>query len=54
MQQAASKKIQEISLDLTPYILAYTSNLVTAARKGLEGVIVNAMGQIDARNAKNA
>jgi len=53
-QKVASKKIQEISLDLTPYILAYTSNLVTAARKGLEGVVVNAMGQIDARNAKNA
>ena len=53
-QRVASKKIQEISLDQTPYILAYTSNLVTAGRKGLEGVVVNAMGQIDARNARNA
>lgn len=53
-QKVASKKIQEISLDQTPYILAYTSNLVTAGRKGLEGVEVNGMGQIDARNARNA
>ncbi len=49
---AASKKIQERSLELTPYILAYTSNLISGGRSSLSGVVVNGMGQIDARNAK--
>ena len=53
-KKTASKKIQEVSLDETPYILAYTSNLITAGRKDLEGMVVNGMGQFDARKAKNA
>ena len=53
-KKVASKKIQEASLDETPYILAYTSNLITAGRKTLTGMVVNGMGQLDARNAKNA
>ena len=53
-KKKASKKIQEASLDETPYILAYTSNLISAGRKNLTGMVVNGMGQFDARNAKNA
>lgn len=52
-KKKASKKIQEASLDETPYILAYTSNLITAGRKNLTGMVVNGMGQFDGRNAKN-
>jgi ABC-type transport system substrate-binding protein len=52
-KKKASKKIQEVSLDETPYILAYTSNLITAGRKDLKGMVVNGMGQFDARKAKN-
>lgn len=53
-KKVASKKIQEASLDETPYILAYTSNLISAGRKNLKGMVVNGMGQFDGRNAKNA
>jgi peptide/nickel transport system substrate-binding protein len=53
-KKVASKKIQEASLDETPYILAYTSNLITAGRKSLTGLVVNGMGQFDARAAANA
>ena len=53
-KKVASKKIQEASLDETPYILAYTSNLITAGRKSLTGMVVNGMGQFDARAAANA
>ena len=53
-KKVASKKIQEASLDETPYILAYTSNLITAGRKNLTGMVVNGMGQFDARAAANA
>jgi peptide/nickel transport system substrate-binding protein len=53
-KKVASKKIQEASLDETPYILAYTSNLITASRKSLTGMVVNGMGQFDARTATNA
>ena len=53
-KKKASKKIQEASLDETPYILAYTSNLISAGRKNLTGMVVNGMGQFDGRNAKNA
>lgn len=53
-KKVASKKIQEASLDETPYILAYTSNLITAGRKNLTGMVVNGMGQFDARTATNA
>ena len=53
-KEVASKKIQEASLDETPYILAYTSNLITAGRKNLTGMLVNGMGQFDARTAANA
>ena len=53
-KKKASKKIQEASLDETPYILAYTSNLISAGRKNLTGMVVNGMGQFDGRAAKNA
>jgi peptide/nickel transport system substrate-binding protein len=53
-KKVASKKIQEASLDETPYILAYTSNLITASRNSLTGMLVNGMGQFDARTAANA
>jgi ABC-type transport system substrate-binding protein len=53
-KKVASKKIQEASLDETPYILAYTSNLITAGRNSLTGMVVNGMGQFDARTAANA
>jgi len=53
-KKVASKKIQEASLDETPYILAYTSNLITASRNSLTGMLVNGMGQFDARTATNA
>ncbi len=52
-KKKASKKVQEASLDETPYILAYTSNLISAGRKNLTGMVVNGMGQFDGRNAKN-
>ncbi len=45
-QKVASKKIQERSLEMTPYILAYTSNLIYCTRKGVNNFAVNAMGQI--------
>jgi len=45
-QKIASKKIQERSLEMTPYILAYTSNLIYCTRKGVNNFAVNAMGQI--------
>lgn len=48
----ASKKIQLRSLEMTPYILAYTSNLIYVSRKGVTGFKVNAMGQIIANNTK--
>jgi len=50
----ASKKIQVRSLEMTPYILAYTSNLIYVARKGVTGFEVNAMGQIIANKTKMA
>ena len=53
-KKKASKKIQEASLDETPYILAYTSNLISAGRKNLTGMVVNGMGQFDGRAAKDA
>jgi len=39
---------------MTPYILAYTSNLIYCARKGVSGFAVNGMGQIIARDVKIA
>jgi ABC-type transport system substrate-binding protein len=53
-QKIASKKIQERSLEMTPYILAYTSNLIYCARKGVSGFSVNGMGQIIAKDVKIA
>ena len=53
-QKVASKKIQERSLEMTPYILAYTSNLIYCARKGVSGFQVNGMGQIIAKDVKLA
>ena len=53
-KKKASKKVQVASLDETPYILAYTSNLISAGRKNLTGMVVNGMGQFDGRAAKNA
>jgi len=51
-KKTASKKIQEISLELTPYILAYTNNAVSARRKGLSGIAANGMGQFNLKGAK--
>lgn len=45
-QRIASKKIQERALEMTPYILAYTSNLIYCTRKGVSNFAVNSMGQI--------
>ena len=50
----ASKKIQLRSLEMTPYILAYTSNLIYVSRKSVTNFKVNAMGQIIANNTKMA
>ena len=44
----ASKKIQELSLDLSPYIIAYFEVRTSAVRKGLKGFYTNGMGQFDA------
>jgi peptide/nickel transport system substrate-binding protein len=51
-KKETAKKVAEISMDLTPYILAYTANAVGAQRKGLSGVIANGMGQFKLNNAK--
>jgi peptide/nickel transport system substrate-binding protein len=45
---AASKKIQESCLDLTPCILPFFASMVAAVRKGLKGYYTNGMGQFDA------
>ncbi len=48
----ASKKIQVISLDLSPYIIAFFEVRTSAVRKGLKGFYTNGMGQFDAAAAK--
>ena len=50
----ASRKVQLRALEMTPYILAYTSNLIYVSRKGVTGFVVNSMGQIIANNTKMA
>jgi peptide/nickel transport system substrate-binding protein len=44
----ASKKIQELCLDLTPVILPVFDVRTAAVRKGLKGFYANGMGQFDA------
>jgi peptide/nickel transport system substrate-binding protein len=51
-KKETAKKIAEISLDLTPYILAYTSNAIGVRRKGLTGISANGMGQYNLKGAK--
>ena len=46
--KAASKKIQEISLDLSAYIIPIFEVRTSAVRKGLKGFYTNGMGQFDA------
>ncbi len=46
--KVASKKIQELSLDLSPYIIAFFEVRTSAIRKGLKGFYTNGMGQFDA------
>ena len=49
--KVASKKIQELSLDLSAYIIAYFEVRTSAVRKGLTGFYTNGMGQFDAAAA---
>jgi len=46
--KAASKKIQEICLDLSAYIIPVFEVRTSAVRKGLKGFYTNGMGQFDA------
>jgi peptide/nickel transport system substrate-binding protein len=46
--KVASKKIQEISLDLSAYIIPVFEVRTSAVRKGLKGFYTNGMGQFDA------
>jgi peptide/nickel transport system substrate-binding protein len=46
--KVASKKIQQLSLDLSPYIIVYFEVRTSAVRKGLKGFYTNGMGQFDA------
>lgn len=46
--KAASKKIQEICLDLSSYIIPVFDARTAAVRKGLKGFYANGMGQFDA------
>ncbi len=46
--KVASKKIQELCLDLSSYIIAYFDLRTSAVRKGLKGFYTNGMGQFDA------
>jgi hypothetical protein len=47
-----AKKLAEIQMDLTPYILAYTANAIGVRRKGITGVSANGMGQYNLKGAK--
>ena len=49
--KAASKKIQEISLDESPYILVYFDTRTSVVRKGLKGFYTNGMGQFESAAA---
>ncbi|HBQ51342.1 MAG: hypothetical protein EB144_01340 [Actinobacteria bacterium] len=51
-KKKASKKIQEVSLAETPYLIVNTAINVTAARKTVTGMEINGMLQIDCRKAK--
>ena len=53
-KKKASKTIQEVALAETPYIISYTAINVTAGRKGVTGLQVNGMSQIDCRNIQKA
>jgi peptide/nickel transport system substrate-binding protein len=51
-KKETAKKLAEIQMDLTPYILAYTANAIGVRRKGLTGVSANGMGQYNLKGAK--
>jgi peptide/nickel transport system substrate-binding protein len=50
--RAASKKIQELSLEESPYILVYFDTRTSVVRKGLKGFYTNGMGQFESAAAK--
>lgn len=49
--KAASKKVQEICLDETPYIMVYFDTRTSVVRKGLKGFYTNGMGQFESAAA---
>ena len=51
-KKEASKLIQEISLEQTPYLVPYNANVLNIVRKNVSNLKVNAIGQIDATNVK--
>jgi peptide/nickel transport system substrate-binding protein len=53
-KKAASSKIQNASLEETPYIIAYNEVRVSAVSKKVKGIEFNGMGQGDLRNARPA
>jgi peptide/nickel transport system substrate-binding protein len=50
-QSTASGKIQRASLDYTPYIIVYNTNILFVRRSNLKGVSYNGITQIDATGA---
>ena len=52
-RKAAASKIQEISLEDTPYILLYFASATAAVRKGLGGFYSNGMAQFESAAARN-
>ena len=53
-RKAAAKKIQEISLEDTPYILLYFPTATAAVRKGLTGFYTNGMAQFESAAVRSA
>jgi peptide/nickel transport system substrate-binding protein len=53
-RRAAAKKIQEISLEDTPYIFLYFPSATAAVRKGLTGFYSNGMAQFESAGVRAA
>jgi peptide/nickel transport system substrate-binding protein len=53
-RRAAAKKIQEISLEDTPYIFLYFPSATAAVRKGLTGFYSNGMAQFESAGVRSA
>ena len=49
--KAASKKIQELCLEETPYIMVYFETRTSVVKKGLKGFYTNGMGQFESAGA---